>query len=158
MKNSVPIVNLYDFRQVPGVSLINKNMGILSKPFDQLSYIQGDVCLFNNCVRWGGAGVRFFMYAEYYNIHTRNRTIFCVSEETNRTRPKYKLKLSTSKLSTCSVKKYVVRRTFNLAEWRTDGHSRIYCRLPLVPVRHDDHSSGGYIVASLPVTYMYVLH
>ena len=56
MKNSVPIVNLYNLRQVPGVSLINKNMGILSKPFDQLSYTQGDVCFFNNFVRRGGAG------------------------------------------------------------------------------------------------------
>ena len=80
MKNSVPIVNLYNFRQVPGVSLINKNMGILSKPFDQLPYIQGDVRLFNNFVRRAGRGVRFFMYGEYYNIHTRNRMIFlCVS-------------------------------------------------------------------------------
>ena len=56
MKNSVPIVNLLNFRQVPGVSLINKNMGMLSKPFDQLSYIQGGVCLFNNFVRRGGVG------------------------------------------------------------------------------------------------------
>ena len=55
MKNSVPVVNLY-LRQVPGVSLINKNLGILSKPFDQLSYTQGDVRLFNNFVRRGGAG------------------------------------------------------------------------------------------------------
>ena len=118
MKTSVPVVNLYNFSQVLGVSLINKNMGILSKPFDQLSYIQGNVRLFNNFVRRGGAGrgVRFFMYVNIIIfIHEIGR-YFCVSEETNRTRPKYKLKLSTSKLSTCSVKKYVVRRTFNLAQ------------------------------------------
>ena len=121
MKNSVPIVNLYNCRQVPGVSLINKNMGILSKPFDQLSYIQEDFRIFLNFVRRDGVGraVRFFMYGGYYNIYTRTEIgrYFCVQRRQLALGPlKYKPKLNTSKLSTCSVKKYVVRRTFNVAE------------------------------------------